>query len=257
MKAIILAAGVGRRLEARLGGEPKCLIRFDGEPVLARLLRALATAGVGEAVIVVGHGRDRIRSVIGDGCAGVRVRYVVNPDYRKGAILSLWRAREEFTDGVLVMDADVLCPIDFVARLVRSPHANCFLLDGSVAPTGEEQMLMAVGARVHDIAKTRQVDARYDTAGESVGFLKVAGADAPVLREILEATVAAGRDGIEHEEVFPEFMRRCVVGYERVDGLPWTEIDFPEDIERAEREVLPRLRAHDGEGGKAAGRPRG
>jgi len=32
-----------------------------------------------------------------------------------------------------------------------------------------------------------------------------------------------------------------VVGFERVDGMPWTEIDFPEDVARAEREVLPRI----------------
>jgi choline kinase len=119
------------------------------------------------------------------------------------------------------------------------------LLDDGVAPSGEEQMLMARGGRVYDIAKTRTIDPTCDVAGESVGFLKVSAADAPVLREVLETAVAAGRDDIEHEQVFPEFMRRCVVGYERVDGVPWIEIDFPEDVAVAEREVLPRIRAAD------------
>lgn len=243
MKAIILAAGVGRRLEPHTGGEPKCLLVLDGEPLLARLLGSLGAAGINEAVIVVGHGADRIRDTIGNTRGPVRIRYVVNPAYRKGAILSLWAARAEIADDLLVMDADVLCAPELIACLVRSRHANCFLLDGSVSPTGEEQMLMARDGRVYDIAKTCVIDPGCDTTGESVGFLKVARAAAPILREVLEAAVRAGRDDIEHEQVFPEFMQRCVVGYERVDGAPWIEIDFPEDVERARREVLPRLRA--------------
>lgn len=242
MKAIILAAGIGRRLESYLGGEPKCLLVLDGEPLLGLLLDSLGAAGVTEAVIVIGHRADRIRDVMGDTRGSVHMRYVVNPSYRKGSILSLWTARAELTDDLLVMDADVLCAPQLIARLVQSRHANCLLLDASVTPTGEEQILMARDGRVHDIAKTRDVDPMYDTTGESVGFLKVAGAAAPILREVVEAAVAAGRADVEYEQAFPAFMQRCVVGYERIDGAPWIEIDFREDVERARREVLPRLR---------------
>jgi choline kinase len=49
--------------------------------------------------------------------------------------------------------------------------------------------------------------------------------------------------GIEHEEVYPDLLARAEVGFERVDGTPWTEIDFPEDVTRAEREILPRIEA--------------
>ena len=59
--------------------------------------------------------------------------------------------------------------------------------------------------------------------------------ECPICRRALDDT------GIEHEEVYPELLARVDVHYERVDGLPWTEVDFPEDVVRAEREVLPRL----------------
>jgi len=61
------------------------------------------------------------------------------------------------------------------------------------------------------------------------------------LRELLQARVAAGDTGIEHEDLYPELLARTDVGFERIDGMPWTEIDFPDDVEHAERHVLSRL----------------
>ena len=81
----------------------------------------------------------------------------------------------------------------------------------------------------------------YELMGESIGFLKLDAGAARLLRDLLDARIAAGHTGIEHEEVYPELLARRQVGYERVDGMAWTEIDFPEDVVRAEREVLPRL----------------
>ena len=241
MTAIVLAAGVGRRLHGRSGGLPKCLIEIGGRSLLARLLDGLAAAGVHEAIIVTGFGDEPLRAAIGDGPPGLRVRYAFNPRYEEGAILSLWTARDALDGPVLVMDADVLCPPSLIARLVGSPQRNCFLLDGSVETTGEEQMLLVRGGRVLNIVRGGAPG--YELAGESVGFLKLSAGAARVLRELLAIRVAAGHDGIEHEEVYPELLERVEVGFERIDGTPWTEIDFPEDVTRAEAEILPRLGA--------------
>lgn len=243
MKAIILAAGVGKRFKEVTDQRPKCLIEIQGKTLLERTLSALGTAGVTEAVVVIGYRGEMIEQRIGPGCAGVRVRYVSNDRYDKGAILSLWSAHEEFDDDILIMDADVLCPVALIARLVRSPHANCFLLDAGAANTGEEQMLLTRGGRVLNLVRGGSGD--FDLIGESVGFLKVSRGDAPLLRTILDDLVAQGRDSIEHEEALPPFLAQREVGFERVDDLPWIEIDFPTDLERAEREVLPRIIALD------------
>src|SRR5437899_2836456 len=129
MKAIVLAAGVGKRFKEITDQRPKCLIEIQGKTLLERTLSALGAAGVREAVVVIGYRGEMIEQQIGPRCAGVRVRYVFNARYDKGAILSLWTDR--------------------------------------------------------------------------------------------------------------------AVGFEQVEGLPWTEIDFPADLERAEREVLPRIVALD------------
>jgi choline kinase len=240
MTAIVLAAGVGKRLLSASGGRPKCLIEIGGRSLLARLLVGLASAGVRDAVVVTGFGAEAVAEAVRTLGSGIRVRCVVNPRYTEGAILSLWAARDVLRAGAaLVMDADVLCAQAMLDRLVRSPHPNCFLLDGSVSSTGEEQMLLVRDGRVRDIVRGGAPG--FELQGESVGFLKLSAAAAALLETLLAGRVAAGHTGIEHEEVYPDLLARVEVGFERVDGLPWTEIDFPEDVVRAERDILPRL----------------
>ena len=166
--AVILAAGVGRRFSTEPAGRPKALLEVGGETLLDRLIRQLAGAGVRRVAVVVGHGGDRIAEAL---ARHPDVEVLWNPDYRRGAILSLWCARVHLGGPVLVMDADVFGPDELVARLVRSPHESCFLLDGRCVPSGEEQMLMVCHGRVVDIA--RKPRGAYDLLGESIGFLKL------------------------------------------------------------------------------------
>lgn len=239
MTAIVLAAGAGKRLLAASRGRPKCLIEIGGRSLLRRLLADLAAAGIRDAVVVTGFGAEAVEESVRT-VTDIRVRCVVNPRYREGAILSLWAARDVLREGpALVMDADVLCGPALLARLVRSSHPTCFLLDDSVTSTGEEQMLLVRAGRVLDIVRGGAPG--WELQGESVGFLKLSAEAAALLEALLAQRVAAGDTAIEHEEVYPDLLARVHVGFERVGGLPWTEIDFPEDIVRAEREILPRL----------------
>src|SRR5262245_14111886 len=241
MTAIVLAAGVGKRLLGTSGGRPKCLIDVGGRSLLVRLLESLAAAGVRSALVVTGFGDEQVRAALAAGVDGIEVRCLTNPRFREGAILSLWTAREALDGGVLVMDADVLCPPAMLERLVQSTHPNCFLLDAGQENTGEEQMLLVRDGRVRDIVRGGAPG--FDLVGESIGFLKLSPGAARLLRQLLERRIEAGDTGIEHEEVYPDLLARVDVGFERADGLPWIEIDFPEDVARAEREVLPRIEA--------------
>lgn len=228
MKAIILAAGVGKRLGGSVVEHPKCLLDLDGRSLLDRMLDALTEVGVRDITIVVGHLAEQVDAAVA-GKAGITT--VFNPEFRKGAILSLWAAREALDGDVLIMDADVLFPVEMLRRLIDSPSANCFLMDTSAANDGEAQMLMARGGRVVDI--TRGLRGDYDACGESIGFLKLGEDGSRTLHGLLQRALAEGQDGIEHEEVYPALMRECEIGYVTADDLPWLEIDFPQDVELA------------------------
>jgi choline kinase len=238
MRAILLAAGSGRRLQRP---SPKCLVEIGGMTLLSRALQALSRVGVREACVVVGYRHELIAAELDRHPAPVAVARVENEAFLRGSVRSLWAAREAMQGAILVMDADVLFPVPLLQRLVDSAHRNCVLGDPRSSFTGEEMMLTVNGERVWDI--TRGVRDPSQILGEGVGFYKLTQSAAQMLRSLLDEWMASGRDHEEYEEVFRVLFKSCFFGYELVGDLPWTEIDFPEDIGKAERVVWPQIQA--------------
>ncbi len=231
MKAIILVAGVGKRLFPLTQETPKCMIPFNGKPLLEYYFQFLKNLKVSSIVLVVGHLREKIEAFAGKFRNEIPVRYYQSPDIHGGSLLSLWSARGELNEDVLIMDGDVFFPEAMLERLAKSRHANCFLADPSSPSTGEEQVLYANNGRVLFISKKPYT--KHKPIGESVGFLKLSKSGAAELAKILEEFVSAGKKGIEHEETYPVLMERCVVNFENADDFKWTEIDSMKDVEMA------------------------
>ncbi len=239
MKAIILAAGVGKRLWPVTQHRPKCLIEIGGQTLLRRYLASLASVGIQRADIVVGYKQEMIRAAVAADSCGVRVNFLDNEQFHRGSISSLWIARTALDDDTIVMDADVLFHREILRRLVQSPYENALLMDDTVKQTGEECMVVVEGGRV--TALTKKMPLHYDYAGEGVGFLKVHQADAAHMVASMRTYVDRDAWQMEYEDALLEFFRAVKVGHEKIGGLPWTEIDFVEDVEKAQREILPKL----------------
>ena len=243
MKALILAAGVGQRLGIN---HPKCLLRFGWQTLLERHIRSLRPLGVDALVIGVGYQSQAIAAELA--CIGAQgfASTVYNPDYMRGSILSLWTLREHLKSGnVLLMDADVLYDERLLERLVTTRIPNCFLLDREFEPGAEPVKLCVHGGRLVEFRKQVSRELRYDFSGESVGFFRLSGVIAARLADLTECYVERGRMDEPYEEAIRDLLLESPeeFGYEDITGLPWVEIDFPEDVRRAEMEILPRLNA--------------
>ncbi|HET6520466.1 MAG TPA: phosphocholine cytidylyltransferase family protein [Geminicoccaceae bacterium] len=243
MRAVILAAGVGRRLRPP-DLRPKALLRFDGETLLARHLRVLRRCDVGRVDLCVGYRADEIAAEVARLGAAGRVTLHHNPDFERGSLLSLWTLRGALTAGepVIFMDADVLYDHRIMERLVASKRPSCFLMDRELDEGEDPVKLCLRGGLLVDLHKRPTLP--HDDRGEWIGFARFAPDVAARIAAAAEARVAAGgRDAI-YEEAFRDVLLGSppdTFGVEDVTGLPWIEIDFPGDLERAEREVLPRL----------------
>ena len=86
-------------------------------------------------------------------------------------------------------------------------------------------------------------DLEYDTLGESVGFFKFNGECAAEIARVCAEYESEGLLDAPHEEVLRDVLlaKPDAFACEDVSGLPWVEIDFPEDVERAIKQVLPNI----------------
>ena len=193
----------------------------------------LLESGVDRLTIVVGFERGMIAEAVSRLSGPLEVELIENPRFVHGSIVSLHVAAERLAEGGLWMDADVLYPTALLRRLVASRHENCVLLDAGSEETGEEMMVGVRGGRVLKIA--RRVGKDWDLAGESVGFFKVGPEAGRVMRRLLAAEVDAGRLDQEYEAALDRAFQEIPFGFERVDDLSWTEIDFEADVEKARR----------------------
>ena len=240
----MLAAGVGRRLGAD-ADKPKILLDFGGRSLLLRHLALLEQAGVSSLTMVVGFGAAQVRAALADAATGLDVTTVDNPDYREGSVVSLWTARAMLrcTQPILLMDADVLYDRRMLDRLVHSTHADCLLLDRNIEP-GDEPVKLCV--RAGTIVDFRKIPTEpYDWHGESVGFFRFSRDSAEELADRAEDYVATGRRSMEYEEPIRDMIQASDphrFGFEDISSLPWTEIDFPEDVTKG-RALLPDLAA--------------
>lgn len=244
MKAIVLAAGRGKRLGS---DRPKSLSELGEGSLLSRMLVAIDACGVSEITVVSGFQAPVLEAAAkAVPLKQAKLRTVENPEFTRGSVVSLLRGAEVAfgADDVLIMDADVLFPRALLRRLIDSKRQNAFLLDRRSEMGGEEMMLAARNGRVLRIA--RRVDARgYEVLGEGVGFLKLRAADQPLLMAELERLIAEKGPDREYEEAIDRLLGRLEVGYEEVGETPWTEVDFAEDLALARDELLPQVEALD------------
>ena len=168
---------------------------------------------------------------------------LVNPDFREGSVVSLCVGREVLRTGdpVILMDADVLSDRRLMARLLDSALPNCLLLDRAIEPGDEPVKLCVNDGHIVDFSKRPSLP--YEWHGESVGFFRFSAATGRELADRAEDYLTTGRRAMEYEEP----IRDMIIagdpdrfGFEDISGLPWTEIDFPEDVVKA-RALVPEL----------------
>lgn len=243
MQAVIFAAGIGKRLATSTNNLPKVLLRFGGRSLLERHLNQLFLQGITNITIGVGYRSNKISEEL-KRIGRTDVKLVYNPDYRDGSIVTLDCLRDAITYGgdVLLMDGDVLYDRRILDRLFSSNYSNTFLLDRNLE-IGEEPMKLAIKDG-HPVDFSKTIKKECDYYGESVGFFLLSHDTALDITNNARNILRSG----QRTEYMEESIRNVLTssepnrfGFEDITGLPWIEIDFAEDIDRAKRVVIPSL----------------
>ena len=240
MKAIILAAGKGTRLDGA-AVKPKCLVEIGGSTLLHRQIDTLRSLDVKKIVVVIGFGGDSIRQECGE-----EISFVENIQFAEtSSLYSLWLAREHLTDGFVVLNSDVLFHPQMLADLIESDRDDALLIsDTDPSPLGDEEMKVKVKEElVVDISK--DIDP-LEADGENVGIVKFSPSGAKLLLDYMNTIIESGAVKDWAPRAFREFARRHPLHALSTRGLPWIEIDFPEDYQRATNEIFPKIESQAG-----------
>jgi len=238
MKAIILAAGRGLRLNGACGDIPKCLLRVGGKSLIERQFRCIQRLRISDVVVVVGFKSDQVRAACGTG-----MRFIENPIFdRTNSLYSLWLARDELSEGFLVLNSDVLFHPALLDRLLRCDYEDALLASlrqRNMPLLGDEEMKVRVeGDRLLDISKSM---APSEAHGENVGIARFGVDGARLFIDLMNSEISGGG----HKEWVPRVFQRFVAHRDLhvVDTAPypWIEIDFPEDYHQAVAEVFPEM----------------
>jgi len=256
MKAIIVAAGRGRRLGSETEALPKCMVEVGGRPILHWQLDALRAAGVDDVVVVRGYRGDCIAPPAGSSLA---LRFVENPDWAENNILtSLFYAEHEMDGGFLFSYSDIVFAPDHARRLATAPGAVALVVDRrwrdaydgrTLHPVSEAELARVDGdgenARITRVGK--RLVAAEEAVGEFIGLARFSPEGAAALRQVWREARARGlatpfgaaaslaqaylTDGLN---ALTE--RGVALASLYIDGR-WREIDTGQDLARAQAVV--------------------
>jgi choline kinase len=242
VKAIILAAGLGRRLESVTGGLPKCMVPVGGVPLLDRMIERLAQVAVDQVIVVTGHRAGDLEAHLARSThplARGAVR-VFNPRYAEwGNFYSLLVAKEAVGgDGFIKLDGDVLMDGRLLPQLLAAPGPAALAVDVRGGLGAEEMKVRVEGGRIVELNK------RMDPAralGEFVGIERIDAELAPRVWAQLAQLIDRGETDEYYERAY-ELLMQDGIGFSVADvsEVTWCEIDDGDDLAAAEA-LLPRI----------------
>lgn len=150
MQAIILAAGMGKRLGEYTQNNTKCMLEVNGVRLIDRALEILHGLGVSRVVLVVGYKGQNVKDYVGNDYKGTPIEYVDNPVYDKtNNIYSLYLAKDYMlAEDTLLLESDLIYEPTVVQKLLDDPCPNIALvdkyeswMDGTVVTIDEEKRI--------------------------------------------------------------------------------------------------------------------
>ena len=152
MQAIILAAGMGRRLGDFTRNNTKCMIEVNGERLIDRYIRLLSKYHLNRLIIVVGYEAQNLIDYIGHRYDNViKIEYIKNPIYDKtNNIYSLTLAKDALCqDDTILLESDLIFDEKILDLLISHPDTDLALvskyeswMDGTMVRIDEERNIV-------------------------------------------------------------------------------------------------------------------
>lgn len=151
MQAIILAAGMGRRLGEFTANNTKCMLEVNGVRLIDRMLGQLLALDLSRIIIVVGYEGQNLIDYITSRYHNDKIVFIENPIYYKtNNIYSLWLAKNQMTEeDTLLLESDLIFEDKLLQTAIDSPYKDCALvskyetwMDGTMVRIDDENNIV-------------------------------------------------------------------------------------------------------------------
>lgn len=240
MQAIILAAGMGKRLKELTSNATKCMVEVNGEMMIHKTLMHLEKLNLNKIVLVVGYEGQQLMDYVNSLGLKTSVEYVVNDVYDKtNNIYSLYLAKEYLLqDDTLLLESDLVYEEAVIRKLVDTPYPSLVLvdkfeswMDGTCITVDEDDNITSfVSKREFDFTKTDEYYKTVNLYKFSKNFSE------KYYVPFLEAYCNAMGLNEYYEQVLKviTFLGDLEIKAVKLNGEKWYEIDDVQDLDIAE-----------------------
>lgn len=251
MQAIILAAGMGKRLGRYTQGATKCMVKVNGKALIEYAIESLVANGVSRLVMVIGYKGELLKEYINSkfnetNLNGMKIEYIENAVYDKtNNIYSLYLARNEMKkDDTLLLESDIIFKPELISKIIADKNHNLAMvshfeswMDGTCTQLDSENNIVNIVDKKH--FNWQNTDSYYKT----VNIYKFSPTfSAQYYVPFLEAYQKSFGKNEYYEEVLKvlSFLSANMLKGFVVSGNDWYEIDDPADLAIAETRFAPK-----------------
>jgi choline kinase len=252
MIAVILAAGLGKRLRPLTEALPKALIPISGKSLIERSLLHLHHVGVRRTIVVTGHLASSIKSALEESLSGMEIDFVQNEEYETtGSLASFLQIRQILPndDDVLLLESDLVYPRRALRILLNAESRDAILVSNPL--NAGDDVLVRADSMGNLLALGKHLDAehRLHAQGCLVGISRFSPETVQNLFQLANERLRAGirQDHYEEGVLLLSQIHHTPIAVVHCGDLPWTEIDNEADYERARNSVFPKIQEVDGE----------
>jgi len=237
MRAIILSAGQGRRLLPLTADVPKCALQIGGRSLVEWQVTQLIKCGIDHVTVVVGFEADKVEHLLRSHYRPDQVQALYNPFFAvSDNLVSCWLARHLMTEDFILLNGDTLFEEAILDRLLGTVSRPITLVTDSKLTYDADDMKVKLGEhRVLRVGKTLEPD---QSQGESIGMMLFRGKGPELFVGAIEGTIRKPQALKQwYLSVIDEMAQSDLVWNCSIQGLEWTEVDYPVDLEEAQKLV--------------------
>jgi len=249
VKAIILAAGVGRRMRPLTNQTHKTLLPIAGTTILSRLLGSLRDCGVRDICMVTGYRSEELTRAVKDQFPDLNVEFVHNPQYEvTNNVFSMALALESISidDHILLIESDLIVDPRVMEQIVHTRHDNAALVDHYHPGLDGTVVSVASNDAITQVFPSYLQDDKFDFS-DKYKTLNIYRFDKDFTRSTFRQLLSFYSRSIDASGYYELllgvliYMRAATVYAEHVHH-PWAEVDDPNDLMSAEFEFNPSTR---------------